>query len=183
MFLSQYIKNQYGSKRGLLRALNFSLKTTLGFYGHYQNIAITKSTRFVFICSGNICRSALADWVARHLGANSISFGLHTRGGDKADERAIQFAQSIGIDMSAHVTQSISDYQPLAGDIFVCMEPAHARELEVLFGNRVPITLAGLWLPRKKAYLHDPYNSNSYFFNLCEQQVRAAVEQLVSKAS
>lgn len=182
MLFSHYIKNQFGSKRGLLNALIFSIKTKLGVYRQYQNLAVNNTTRFVFICSGNICRSPLADYVARNLGAKSISFGLHTRGGDKADERAILFAQSIGIDLNVHITQAISTYQPQAGDLLVGMEPAHAQELTALFGNRVPITLAGLWLPKKQAYIHDPYNSNAQHFNLCEQQVRTAVEQLVSKA-
>jgi protein-tyrosine phosphatase len=180
MPFSNYIKNTYGSKRGLLNSVCYFIKTVLGFYKRYQTLSVHKSTRFVFICSGNICRSPLAEYVAKKNGAEAISYGLDTRGGDSADARAIAFASTQGIDLTPHITQHISAYQPLANDVLVGMEPKHAQQLEILFGDKVPITLAGLWLNKKQAYIHDPYNSNSLFFNVCELQVVNAVQQLIA---
>lgn len=182
MFLSHYIKNKFGSKRGLLNAIACSIKSALGCYKKYQQVNLNNSTRFVFICSGNICRSPLAEYVAKQQGAQAISFGLHTRGGDPADKRAIDFAATQGIDLTLHITQNISHYTPQPNDLLVGMEPKHAEELEALFGNSVPITLAGLWLNKKQAYIHDPYNANIHFFNGCEQQVVTAIKQLVAKS-
>lgn len=181
MFITNHIKNEFGSKRGLLNALSHYVKSLFGAYKKYQNVRLHKSTRFVFICSGNICRSPLAEYVAKQQGAQAVSFGLHTRGGDSADERAIAFAKTQGIDLTPHITQNISQYIPQPNDVLVGMEPQHAKELETLFNNSVPITLAGVWLNKKQAYIHDPYNANTYFFNNCEQQVLLAVTQLVAK--
>ncbi len=181
MLFSLYIKNRFGSKRGLLNAFSCALKTSLGYYRKYELAATAKPSRFVFICSGNICRSPLAEYVAKQLGVDAISFGLHTRGGDKADERAIAFAKTLDIDLNSHVTQNIRHYTPQAGDLLVGMEPNHAKELEQLFGDRVPITLVGLWLSRRQAYIHDPYNTNAHFFSACEAVVKKAVEQLIQR--
>ena len=84
MFVTHYIKNRFGSKRGLLNAVTYSIRSLLGFYKKHQAVSLSKSTRFIFICSGNICRSPLAEYVAKQQGAQAISFGLHTRGGDPA---------------------------------------------------------------------------------------------------
>lgn len=181
MFITHYIKNEFGSKRGLLNAVNHFIKSMFGAYEKYQKVSLHKSTRFVFICSGNICRSPLAEYVAKQQGAQAISFGLDTRGGDRADPRAIEFAKKQGIDLTPHITQCIKTYKPQEGDVLVGMEPKHAQQLEQLFGNKPPITLAGLWLNKKQAYIHDPYNANAHFFNTCEQQVLRAVTQLVAK--
>lgn len=182
MFFSRYIKNNYGSKRGLLNAIVCKFKYYLGRYRQYQSLPVNGVKRFVFICSGNICRSPLAEYVAKQQGVQALSFGLHTRGGDKADARAIAFAASVDIDLSQHLTQNIQDYQPEPGDVLVGMEPKHADELAALFNNRVPITLVGLWCRNPQAYIHDPYNTNSVFFTVCEQQVVNAVKQLVQAA-
>lgn len=183
MIFREQIKKRYGSKRGLLNSGIFSAQTFLGKFHKYLNVRTSASTRFVFICSGNICRSPLAEHVAKKMGAKAISFGLHTGGGDTADERAIKFAKSIGIDLTVHLTQNIKNYEPKEGDLLVGMEPAHAIELEKIFHAKVPVTLVGLWLPQKQAYIHDPYNTNDCFFNRCEQQVVDAVTHLVNYAA
>lgn len=180
MSLSLYIKNTYGSKRGLLAAFMCILKLYLGGYRRYKNIDVSQVKRFVFICAGNICRSPLAEYVAKQQGMNAISFGLDTRGGDSADARAIAFANTRGINLSVHISTCIKNYAPQSGDLLVGMEPKHAQQLRLLFGHKVPITLVGLWLNKPKAYIHDPYNTNATFFSACEQQVMHAVQQLVS---
>jgi protein-tyrosine phosphatase len=181
MGITQYIKDRFGSKRGLLNALKCATKLHFGRYRKYQGVSLVGTKRFIFICSGNICRSPLAEYQAKLKGANAISFGLHCRGGDSADPRAIGFAQKMGINLEIHKTQNIKDYKPQVGDLLVGMEPKHTQELEALLGNTVPITLAGLWLTKAQAYIHDPYNTNEEYFDFCEAQVVSAVAALVEK--
>jgi protein-tyrosine phosphatase len=181
MFFSSYIKNNFGSKRGLLNAAVFAFRYHLGFYKKYQQIRLNEINRFVFVCSGNICRSVLAEYVAKQQGVDAISFGLDTRGGDKVDSRSIDFAESHGIDLKLHITQNIKYYAPKTGDLLIGMEPDHATKLELLFGNQVPITLLGFWLKPKQIYIHDPYNTNIRFFHLCESKILRAVKSLIKE--
>ena len=183
MMTPQYIKNRFGSRRGLINTFLYTLKCKLGGYRAYQNIQLEQIKRLVFICSGNICRSPLAEYAAKKNGANTVSFGLHCRGGDAADSRAINYGSKVNIDLSSHITQNIQLYKPQAGDLLIAMEPKQAQELEVLFGNSVPITLVGLWLSKKQPYIHDPYSASPIFFEFCEAQVVSAVESLVKKLS
>ena len=179
MSLSIKIKNYYGSKRGLWRYIGYEFLRIIGVYRSLQKIDFTNVQRLVFVCQGNICRSPLAEAIARKHNMPSTSFGLSTRGGDPADARAIVWASANGYDLSLHKTTRLDQYRPLAGDLLVGMEPKHTQQLCQHFAQApVQITIAGLWLDIPIAYLHDPYNTNEAYFNRCEQLVAAAVLQL-----
>lgn len=78
--LTDWIADKYGSKKGLLRFWHFNMRALLGAYKS-QNRSSQPFKRLVFLCSGNICRSPYGEVVARSLGIDTISFGLHCRGG------------------------------------------------------------------------------------------------------
>lgn len=182
MSLSVRIKNYYGSKHGLLRYVTYEIFRMLGAYRTFEKIDFTKVQRLVFVCQGNICRSPLAEVIARKKNIPSLSFGLDTRGNDPADPRAIAWALSNGYDLSQHITMRVDQYQPQAGDLLVGMEPRHINDLVRRFAQApVQITLAGLWLPMPLTYLHDPYNTDAQYFDRCEKLVMAAVLQLEKK--
>ena len=182
MTLSAKIKNLYGSKRGLLRYARYDFLRMLGVYRSLKKIDFTEVKRLVFVCHGNICRSPLAEAVARKHNVPSTAFGLDTRGNDPADPRAIAWASANGYDLSQYKTTRIDQYQPQVGDLLVGMEPKHVYMLRQHFSLApVQITMAGLWLDTPIAYLHDPYNTNESYFNRCEQLVTAAVLQLKIK--
>lgn len=160
-----------------MRAFAAEVARTLGFYKQYGRIDFKDIKRLVFICHGNICRSPLGEAAAKIQGVAAISYGLDTRGGAHADPRAIAYGDANAIGFGEHKTRRIDEYLPTAGDLLIGMEPKHTKQLKILYGNQVPMTLAGLWLKSPAAYLHDPYNTNAIFFNYCESLVvQAAVE-------
>lgn len=180
MTLSEKIKNQYGSKRGLLCYVKYESLRMLGVYDQLKKIDFTTVKRLVFICHGNICRSPLGEAVARKQGKVAVSFGLSTRGNDPADPRAIAWASTNGYDLKQHKTMRIDQYQPQAGDLLIGMEPKHIHALVKQFAQApVQITLAGLWLQSPLAYLHDPYNTNKDYFDRCEKLVATAATELI----
>ncbi|HSC68114.1 MAG TPA: hypothetical protein VLC79_10510 [Cellvibrio sp.] len=184
MSLTQAIKNRYGSKKGLLRYVAYETLKFLGFYRRFTEIDFAQVKRLVFICHGNICRSPLGEAVARQQGFPALSFGLDTRGNDSADPRAIAWAKANGYSLDDHVTKRIDQYDPQEGDLLVAMEPKHIRQLSPHFINlSVQVTLAGLWLEPKILYLHDPYNSNQIYFDLCERRVEIAARVIIGKVS
>src|SRR4051812_1003209 len=72
------INRRYGTYRGLIRLLLAQAESKAGTLGSLTHPALNRTRRFVFVCSGNICRSCFADTVARSLGLPSASFGLST---------------------------------------------------------------------------------------------------------
>lgn len=176
--LKKHINNHFGSKRGLLNTLKYKFLFWLGRYQRYQKIDFSRVERLVFICAGNICRSPFADYLARSMGLDSVSYGLHCRGNDKADERTIEFAQKHGIEMSGHITQNISQYCGKTSDLLIVMEPKHVCELKPFIRAGQQITIAPLWFDKASAYLHDPFGANAIFFEKCETSLIMTVSNI-----
>lgn len=176
---NNWINDKFGSKKGLLNYGWHEAKRMVGFYSTTKIERHTRPKRIVFVCVGNICRSPLAEALARSKGCNAISFGLDTRGNDFADPRAVQFAIKNNLDLSAHRTRRFEDYKELSGDLIVGMEPKHLKLIEKR-GDVVNMTLLGLYGTKPSAYIHDPYNTNGCFFSQCERTVLEATVALLN---
>lgn len=178
--MNSWIKQKFGSKRGMIRFFYFQCLLKIGCFRRYKNIDFSKITRLVFVCTGNICRSPLAEAVAKKQGINSYSFGLDTRGGDNADPRAVDYARKNKMELHSHKTKTVAHYSQETGDLLIIMEPRHLQMLpEKLL--HLPITIAGLWLKRPVVYLHDPYNTGLEYFDKCENLVQVAAENIITE--
>ncbi len=86
--------------------------------------------RLVFVCYGNIMRSAFATAYvqrARPSLAHRISgAGTHARNGKAAEPVARDVASSLGIDLSLHAATKLSDAGAGPGDLLICMDFANA---------------------------------------------------------
>ena len=173
------LKNEFGSRRGLVRSWKHGLLYKLGAYRTCQELHLAEFSQLVFVCAGNICRSPLAEAVARAEGLASQSYGLHCRGGDPADPRAATFAAKQGLSLEAHRTRNIANYQYQEGDLVVAMEPQHLMEIRQKDLGQAPNSLAGLWLTPPRPYIHDPFNTSPAFFEKCEQTVLDATQALI----
>jgi protein-tyrosine phosphatase len=178
--MGQYLKlnDRYGSKKGFIKSKYYRIQYQLGFYRTFENIDFSVVKRLVFVCSGNICRSALAEYIAHRHNFPAISFGLHCRGNDPADNRVVEFAQDIGIDMKAHRTTNIKEYTQAPGDLIIFMEPSHFKEWGLSTRKDVQVTFLTIWGGRG-VYLHDPYTANSTFFEECARAIQTSTQALV----
>jgi len=97
--------------------------------------------RIAFVCTGNICRSPLAECLARHhlqqagLGGRVVleSFGTHDyHVGHGADRRTIATAHRFGIDVSAHRARCIVANDCATADLVLAMDRDHERHLRRL---------------------------------------------------
>ncbi|MDB4582903.1 hypothetical protein N9164_07105 [Draconibacterium sp.] len=181
--LAKYINNNFGSKRGLVASLKYRLLFLAGFYKAYQHVDFKTVKCLVFVCSGNICRSSFGEHLARAKGLNATSYGLHCRGGDKADPRAIHEASIRGVDMGRHVTRNISEYEPQKGELILVMEPRHLVELALKDVKYDQVTIVPLWAEKPTPYLHDPINSSDTFFSQCESVVEQCIGKVQARLS
>lgn len=179
--LVQVINQEYGSKRGLLCHHQARLAGLAGKWRAYRQIDWDRVDRLVFICMGNICRSPLAEVVAASAGYTACSLGVDCTSGMPADPRAVSYATGLGLDLSHHRTSLLSQAEQRPGDLIIGMEPRHLYAAQQVLGN-VPaqLTLLGLWHPRPRPYIHDPYSTDEVFFQKCEQFVTEATQSLLT---
>ncbi len=101
------------------------------------------NTRLVFVCHGNIMRSAFSAQVARATVPDHadqiVSTGTHANPGREAEPNALAVAASLGVDLSSHQASSFVGIGLSAGDLVICMDRANeARVLDYLGqGQRV----------------------------------------------
>jgi len=175
------IKNNFGSKRGLLNTLKYQCMYYFGFYKAQKNVDWSKVKRLVFLCHGNICRSPLGEYYANSLKVNAISCGLHCQNEFNADPRTIEYGEQLQLDMSGHKTTNIGQIVLSEGDLIIAMEPKHIEELELHDTGQAQLTLAGLWLNKSRPYIHDPFSVNKEYFSVCEGMVVSATGAIIKR--
>ncbi len=98
----------------------------------------TPSLRVLFVSSGNLCRSPMAEAVLRALArepgaqtaASPASAGLReVQAGRPADERAVAAAAARGYDLRAHLARALCREDFERFDVIVGMGPGHQTEI------------------------------------------------------
>lgn len=172
------IRRSFGTLRGLVRLALSYPQLLLGLSASRRPDP-ARVTRLVFVCQGNICRSAFADVAARRAGLHTASFGLSTTTGRAAHPPAIEAAKVLGQDLSSHLAVDLADYAPQAGDLLLAME---VRQLHRLAAdprvNGLPRMLLGRWTSPMLPHLHDPYGLDDSYMAQCLRRIDGAIGRL-----
>jgi protein-tyrosine-phosphatase len=98
--------------------------------------------RLLFVCTGNTCRSAMAEAFARKViierGLTDMevaSAGTSAWDGAPASDGALLVALERGIDVSAHRAQTLTPEVMRGADLMLAMGPHHLERLEALGGT------------------------------------------------
>lgn len=174
------INRKFGTWRGLVRSLLAQLELAAGRLDDFKLRRPQAVRRVVFVCLGNICRSAFAHQIAAEQGLRVASLGLSTTTGAASPGEAVAGAQRQGVAMGAHRATDWKDFKIEAGDLFLVMEVRQAHELRRRLGGRgdVQVALLGLWCRPRMPHLHDPFSLSADYFDTCFVRVREAVRAL-----
>ena len=176
--IKQVLQANYGSFRGWVRLVLGQLDFLSGRLDPHLNIRALQVDRLVFVCLGNINRSAFAARVAQDRGIDVCSIGLATTTGAPAFSAAVVTARRFGIDLSAHVATDISDYVYRPGDLLLAMEVRHIRQLLAYGVPARAIAPLGHWASPQRIHLHDPYTLSDAYFRTCFALIHSAVINL-----
>lgn len=150
--------------------------------GFLRKAALIKEqpARFIFVCSGNICRSPYAEAVARSRGLHAISCGTKTDPGRTADPTAVSQAAERGVNLKAHKTARWHDIDIRGADVIVAMQLKHA--VNVLPRARLhgrPVILFSSLLVPKFAVIHDPYGKSAEEFQAVFSLIDIGITRLL----
>jgi len=101
-----------------------------------------RKRKILFLCTGNSCRSQMAEAWARHLRGGRVeawSAGIEARG---LDPRAVRVMAEVGLDLSGHVSKSVDELAGIPFDhvITLC---GHAAETCPRFPGRAGVLHRG----------------------------------------
>lgn len=98
--------------------------------------------RILFVCTGNTCRSALADALARKVAIERgltdveiVSAGTSAWDGAPASDGALLVGMERGLDLSQHRAQTLTRELVRDASLVLAMGPHHLERIEALGGS------------------------------------------------
>jgi protein-tyrosine phosphatase len=176
---SRRLAGSYGSRAGFIRTYWHHIQYLLGRYRSYRKIDWASIERLVFVCKGNICRSAFAEAVARSMGMEAVSCGLQTVMSAPANEDAVMTARGMGYALEEHRTLPIMYIVIHKTDLVIAMEPWQAEYIGRQLVRPHSYTLLGLWSRPVYPHIQDPYGSSSAYFKRCFSYIEDSVNGIV----
>jgi protein-tyrosine-phosphatase len=163
----------------------------LGMRGANQRLAPPAARSFLFVCYGNIMRSAMAEFLMRQaLGEAGLehqvritSAGLHATAGREAHSWAQEAAAGLGISLAEHRAKPLTREMVEQADCVFAMDFQNKAELLTLYQKaqeKIFMLSAygeGPWRYRE---ISDPYLGNLETTRLCAQQLRTCIQNLIS---
>jgi protein-tyrosine-phosphatase len=105
--------------------------------------------RILFVCTGNTCRSPLAEAIGRReadrrgwTGVTMESAGVSAMLGGEASEGARRAALRHGLDLSSHRSRRLTGEDVREADLVIAMSPGHLLVLQELGGDTKSVLLA-----------------------------------------
>ena len=162
-----------------------------GVYSQAQLDAMS-AVKFLFVCTGNTCRSPMAEGIFRKylaeklqcklddldkIGYKIFSAGVMNVAGVPASAEAIAACAAKGIDLIAHRNKGLSKELIEESDFIFAMERIHQKKIVALSHEAANkcFLLAG------DKGIADPIGHPQEFFNSCADVIEAAVKKKISE--
>lgn len=118
----------------------------------------------LFVCTGNTCRSPMAEGYLRSLNISGVS--VRSRGlyadGSPVSENSILVMKEIGIDISKHISKQISHEDINWADKIICMSPSHENALRTVAKDKASVLGGGI---------PDPFGGDTGAYRSCRDEI------------
>lgn len=145
----------------------------------------------VFVCTGNTCRSPMAEALCAKLLAERlgcavaelpqrgylvVSAGVAALPEDDAAHEAVEAVKELGADLSRHRSQPLTAELVLHADHLITMTQSHAAAVAVRFGRQGPEPQL---LCPEGGEIADPIGRDQEVYRACARQILQHLERLV----
>ena len=135
------------------------------------------NARILFLCTGNSCRSQMAEGWARHLKGRELepfSAGIEARG---LDPRAVRVMAEAGVDISGQRSKRVAELKDMAFD-YVVTVCDHAHEHCPLFPGKAKVVHVSFDDPPRLARDAKSEDEALAHYRRVRDEIRAFIERL-----
>ncbi|MBR6676099.1 MAG: low molecular weight protein arginine phosphatase [Clostridia bacterium] len=129
--------------------------------------------RYLFVCTGNTCRSPMAEAVFNRLhghdGLFAASCGISADGVSPVSSGAVRALEAIGIYGFEHISRPVSDRLMEKADLIIGMTASHAARLIMAFPQFATKITA---MPLE---IEDPYGGDDEVYRICLAEICEAL--------
>lgn len=143
----------------------------------------------VTVCTGNICRSPMAEGILREMRSTSTrvmvsSAGTHALDGNPPSEFAVIACREEGIDIAGHRARRFDEEVARESHLIVCMEPVHI-ELVLALDSSAAGRIYNLadFSGGKLKRIADPYGCSLREYRQCFDDIRVCLRRFLEATS
>lgn len=189
LLMEREIIQQLGSKAGRVY-IRLRLLDALGIRAPNRRLARPSARSLVFVCWGNIMRSAMAEFLMRRAlheaglteQVQIISAGLHATAGREAHPWAREASIELGISLTEHRAKPLTLEMAERADCIFAMDFQNKAELLALypaFREKICMLSAYSDGPGRYREIRDPYHEDLEGTLLCGQQLQTCICNLM----
>ncbi len=147
--------------------------------------------KIMFICTGNICRSAMAHVMLKQKAKEKnkevevYSCGLFARSGERSTYEAIQVLKTIyNIDLTEHRATYIEDSPIEQMDVILCATTSHKNNVLNMYPNlegKVFTMKEYAGYPKNDLDINDPWGCSYEIYEKCAKEINECLKKIIEK--